>query len=593
MQHQWFLYLRDELFDPETAKTAVFDLLPKLKFAVIGVGATGCEVAKLLALCGASSITLVDGDHIETTNLNRQVLFADSDVGKNKAAAAAETLRKVRPDAEFIVYEHFIGKESENLFDDKWFAQFNAVFAMVDSFGARGEIDRRCAPVRVPMFTGGIDRICADWQSIIPDVTPRYVVPGSFSSPSSDEALSCTLKLFPNRPEHCIEWAAHQLQRVLHRPCEFKTFAECVSAAVELFEGKFVLKIKDLQYVHPKGEVVDGVYYWSQHRIFPTEVAFDVANPYLRQFVTATARLLGTKSGLVAEEIDYTQLAPETEWKPPDAERRRQFTEDPAPSRNPEDNHFDYDNEVQLDFLEAASNLRSANYGLGAIDRFLAQKIAGRIESAVSTTASVCAAGLLTAFLVSTVSPSAERGKFVVSPFSVASYRQLATPFRKFGNTDELFSPWDFIRFEGDEKLADAQRVIETRANRRMACWATTDGMMIAGGLFGQKTGDLTFNQVFEGQWKIIELEFSLELEGDREFLLPPIRVHLTASFVPSVIEGRLFRGSGRPADARYARNLRTCDASTFIKVLNALHVRQEIEVSHKAHRFSHLRTSY
>jgi ubiquitin-activating enzyme E1 len=290
-----------------------------------------------------------------------------------------------------------------------------------------------------------------------------------------------------------------------------------------------MLRIKDLQYVHPKEEVVDGVYYWSQHRIFPTAVAFDVANPHVRQFVAATAHLFGKKSVLVIEEIDFTKIAPTIEWQPPDAERRREFTEDPAPARNPDDNHFDYDDDVQLDFLEAASNLRSANYGLGAIDRFLAQKIAGRIESAVSTTASVCAAGLLTAFFVSTVSPSGERGKFVVSPFSVATYRQLTTPFRKFGNTDELFSPWDFIRFEGDEKLGDAQRVIENRANRRMACWATTDGKMIPGGLFGPKTCDLTFNQVFGGPSKIVELEVSLELEGDREFFLPPVRIHVTA----------------------------------------------------------------
>jgi ubiquitin-activating enzyme E1 len=527
LSDQWFVFLRDELFDVETGVTTVVsDVLKDLKAAVIGVGATGCEISKLLTLSGARYIALVDGDHIETTNLNRQVLFADSDVGKNKAAAAATCLQKLRPDVDLSVHGHFIGKESEALFGPRWFGQFGAVFAMVDSFGAREEIDRKCAPVKVPMFTGGVDRISADWQCIVPDVTPRYSVPRSFSSVSSDDALSCTLKLFPTRPEHCIEWAAHQLHRVLHKCCIFGTFAECVNAAIDLFFAKFVLRIKDFQYLHPREEIVDGVYYWSRHRIFPTVVPFDSSNVYIRQFVKATARLLAKLNGIENEDIDFGQIVPNIEWRPPDAERRRDFTEDPAPARNPSDDRFDHDDEVQLDFLEAASNLRSANYNLGRIDRFLAQRIAGRIESAVSTTVSVCAAGLFIAFLVSQVSHStAERGKFVVSPFSVAAYPQLSTPMTKLGDTTQLFSPWDFIRFKRSDVVSEAQNTIEKLANRRIASWATTDGRLIPGGLLGQNPRSLTFGDVLGSTIETFEIEVNLEMSGDSEFFLPTILI--------------------------------------------------------------------
>jgi molybdopterin/thiamine biosynthesis adenylyltransferase len=531
MADQWFIYGRDELFDPVSGQTVdgIAEISRQLKAAVIGVGATGCEMAKLLALSGVQMLALVDGDHIETTNLNRQVLFTDSDVGRNKAAAAAETLRKARPDIEFCVHEHFIEHETDNLFNDRWFAQFGAVFAMVDSFGARGEIDQRCAPVRVPMFTGGIDRISADWQCIIPNVTPRYAVPQSFSS-ATDGMLSCTLKLFPNRPEHCIEWAAHQLHRLLHKKYNFQTFQECVNAAVDFFIGKFILKIKDFQHLHPKEEMVDGVYYWSRHRIYPVEVPFETRNPFVIQFIKAAANLFARSSGILIEEFDFTSLSPIIEWEPPDEDRRRGFAENPVRAQNPDVSQFDHDDEMQLDFIEAASNLRSGNYGLGLIDRFVAQKIAGGIESAVSTTASVCAAGLLTAYLVSAISGrSAERGKFVVSPFSVALYRQLSTPIVKFGNTDRVFSPWDFMQYDGNRKVSDAQKDIEIQANRRMACWATNKGRMLPGGLFGPKDTDVTFNQFFAGEIGAIELEVSLEIDGELEFLLPPVRVIVNA----------------------------------------------------------------
>jgi hypothetical protein len=187
MTSPWYLWQRPEL----AGKTPD---LKALRTAVIGVAATGCEVAKLLVLSGIRQLALVDPDHIETTNLNRQVLFTDNDVGRNKAIAAADRLITFRPDITMTVHQHFVNSETRPLFNDKWFKQFDAVFAMVDSFAAREEIGRRCAPSKVPMFTGGIDRKSADWQCVIPDVTCRYDVQ-TFGE-EADPMLSCTLKFF-------------------------------------------------------------------------------------------------------------------------------------------------------------------------------------------------------------------------------------------------------------------------------------------------------------------------------------------------------------------------------------------------------------
>jgi molybdopterin-synthase adenylyltransferase len=63
------------------------------RVAVLGVGGLGGESAWSLACCGVGEMVLVDGDRVEISNLNRQTLYRESDIGRLKAEAAAERLR--------------------------------------------------------------------------------------------------------------------------------------------------------------------------------------------------------------------------------------------------------------------------------------------------------------------------------------------------------------------------------------------------------------------------------------------------------------------------------------------------------------------
>jgi molybdopterin-synthase adenylyltransferase len=67
--------------------------LREAKVAVLGVGGLGGSVVMWLACCGVGEMWLVDGDHIEISNLNRQVLYTEADIGLLKAEAAARHLR--------------------------------------------------------------------------------------------------------------------------------------------------------------------------------------------------------------------------------------------------------------------------------------------------------------------------------------------------------------------------------------------------------------------------------------------------------------------------------------------------------------------
>src|SRR5258708_26879124 len=67
---------------------------------VVGAGALGNEILKNLALLGFRQIVVVDLDRVETSNLSRSVLYSEQDIGKPKASAAADAVRRILPGAQ-------------------------------------------------------------------------------------------------------------------------------------------------------------------------------------------------------------------------------------------------------------------------------------------------------------------------------------------------------------------------------------------------------------------------------------------------------------------------------------------------------------
>ena len=68
------------------------------KVAIIGAGGLGCPVGLYLAGAGIGSITIIDNDHIEISNLNRQIAFSTHDIGLSKSKCLETAIKKINPD---------------------------------------------------------------------------------------------------------------------------------------------------------------------------------------------------------------------------------------------------------------------------------------------------------------------------------------------------------------------------------------------------------------------------------------------------------------------------------------------------------------
>lgn len=93
------------------------DLLAMKKIAVFGLGGVGSYVAEALARCGVGSLTLVDHDVVDVTNINRQLYALHSTIGKSKVKVARERIHDIDGDILVHTYDTFYGGDSAHMFD--------------------------------------------------------------------------------------------------------------------------------------------------------------------------------------------------------------------------------------------------------------------------------------------------------------------------------------------------------------------------------------------------------------------------------------------------------------------------------------------
>ncbi len=121
---------------------------------VVGAGALGCPVLQYLTASGVGIIGILDNDWVDTTNLNRQILYSDKDSGKPKPLVAREKLKCINPEVTFKI--HFIKLDKDSAL--KIIAQYDIIVDCTDNFPSRFLINDSCVILHKPLVYGAIHK---------------------------------------------------------------------------------------------------------------------------------------------------------------------------------------------------------------------------------------------------------------------------------------------------------------------------------------------------------------------------------------------------------------------------------------------------
>ncbi len=121
---------------------------------IIGAGGLGSPVAMYLAAAGVGTIALADGDAVDLTNLQRQILHTTGSIGKPKAASGREALAKINPEVKVAPLQRRL--EGDEL--DRLVAGASVVLDCSDNFATRHAVNRACVRHRRPLVSGAAVR---------------------------------------------------------------------------------------------------------------------------------------------------------------------------------------------------------------------------------------------------------------------------------------------------------------------------------------------------------------------------------------------------------------------------------------------------
>ncbi len=117
---------------------------------VVGVGGLGAPAAQFLAAAGVGTVTICDSDYVDLTNLQRQILYATSDVGAAKVDAAAQRIAAINPDVRVKRVGTRVGPADLA----PLIANASVVLDCCDNFATRHAVNRACVAAAKPLVSG-------------------------------------------------------------------------------------------------------------------------------------------------------------------------------------------------------------------------------------------------------------------------------------------------------------------------------------------------------------------------------------------------------------------------------------------------------
>lgn len=374
------------------------------KVLMVGAGGIGCELLKTLALSGFEEIHIIDMDTIEVSNLNRQFLFRQSHVGQSKAKVARDAVLRFRPHISITSY-HANVKDPD--FNVDFFKQFNVVLNGLDNLDARRHVNRLCLASDVPLVESGTTGFLGQVTVHVKGKTECYECQ---PKPTPKTYPVCTITSTPSKFVHCIVWAKDLLFAKLFGDknqendlnVRSSDAASSSQQAEDVFErqndegiDEYAKRIYDHVFGYNIGVALSNEETWKNRNrpkplysrdVFPEEPSQQNGNM--------------DKNCATDDPLSVSAMASLGLKNPQDIwsllENSRIFLEALKlffGKREKEIGNlsFDKDDQLAVEFVTAAANIRAASFGIPLHSLFEAKGIAGNIVHAVATTNAVIA----------------------------------------------------------------------------------------------------------------------------------------------------------------------------------------------------------
>ncbi|WP_460607254.1 adenylyltransferase/sulfurtransferase MoeZ [Jatrophihabitans fulvus] len=158
--------------------------LKNAKVLCVGAGGLGSPALLYLAAAGVGTLGIVEFDVVDESNLQRQIIHGQSDIGRPKADSAAESVREINPYVNVIVHNERL--DNDNVLDI--FGQYDLIVDGTDNFATRYMVNDACVLLGKPYVWGSIyrfdgqvsvfwDQYGPNYRDLYPDPPPPGMVP--------------------------------------------------------------------------------------------------------------------------------------------------------------------------------------------------------------------------------------------------------------------------------------------------------------------------------------------------------------------------------------------------------------------------------
>lgn len=410
----------------------IYEKLINSNLFMVGSGAIGCEMLKNIALMNISSkngmFYLTDPDTIEVSNLSRQFLFHNEDINKSKSIIASSKVKEFNKDLNISCYQDKICKESEKFYDEKFYKKLDGIINALDNYEARLFMDKKAIDNNLPLFESGTQGTKGNTQVVIPNLTENY---GATSDPPESESYPlCTLKNFPNKPEHVIhyikelfnEWLTDFPNKVnkyvednnyietitdtermdlINKMNKFFKYSDSLEDQLkfwnEFYYENFRNNILQILNNYPENHVIDEKPFWSNGKVCP-QIPHDILKyDFILSSIKISEKLYGKEYDFEKIQLDTLEIIPPKVSKNKVAidekDLKNQIVLDDeelnVTCKNINIINFDKDIEIDYNWLYEGVKIRSKSYKLDVPDKLKVRQISGKIIPALATTTSI------------------------------------------------------------------------------------------------------------------------------------------------------------------------------------------------------------